>query len=133
MKIYSAGEAATELNIDPRALRRFLRNDASYKNAGMGGRYNFSEAELKSLRHAYAAHLKKHPAGKGRVVEDTDPRILDDDPGVPVEKLSARGLTASVRAQRAEARQLRQQRLVERMRAVGVTTAPAAERAELDA
>ena len=114
-RIYTATDAATELDIDPRALRRFLRNDPTYRNVGMGGRYVFTEAELKSLKHAYA-----HAAGKGRPrkADEPDPRILDDDPGVPVEKLGRKGLTPSLRAQRQAARAQRQQRLLIRMDAV---------------
>lgn len=110
MKIYGATEAAAELDIDPRALRRFLRQDDSYRNAGMGGRYMFNESELVSLRKAYTSWQKSHPVKK-RKVDEVDPRILDDDPGVPLEKLSARGLTPSLRASRAAARAQRQQRL----------------------
>lgn len=117
MKIYSATEAAVELGIDPRALRRFLRNDASYRNVGMGGRYMFTPPELRSLKRAYAAHLKTHPSTP-KIVDGDDPHLLDDDKGVPLSALGPKGLTPSLRAQRAQARALRQQRLLTRMDAV---------------
>lgn len=115
MKIFSASEAAAELGIDPRSLRRFLRNDESYRNVGMGGRYAFTESELVSLKRAY---LHSSPSTRKVPRTTTDDRFMDDDPGVPVEKLSARGLTPSLRASRQAARAQRQQRLLTRMDAV---------------
>lgn len=115
MKVFSATDAATELGIDPRALRRFLRNDESYRNVGMGGRYTFSESELRSLKRAYLSAQRGKTTARP---EPADPRILDDDRGVPVEKLGRKGLTPSLRAQRQQARALRQQRLLTRMDAV---------------
>lgn len=119
MKVHGVADVAAELDVDPRALRRFLRSDPSYRNAGMGGRYIFSDAEKDSLKRAYTASLKSRPdGGKRPVASPADDHFLDDDPGVPVEKLHRKGLTPSLRAQRQAARSLRQQRLTQRMAAV---------------
>lgn len=112
MNIYGANQVAAEADIDPRALRRFLRTNPSYRNAGMGGRYMFTEAEKNSLIRAFKAAHSQGPA------KQPEKRILDDDPGVPVEKLGRHGLTPSLRAQRQAARALRQQRLRSRIDAV---------------
>jgi hypothetical protein len=112
MQVFGANEAAAEIGVDPRALRRFLRNNDSYRKAGMGGRYTFSASEVQVLKRAY---LAAHPT-TGRVVEkDDDPKILDLDPGLPLEKLTPKGLTPEDRAARREARAARQQRLKTRI------------------
>jgi len=111
VKTFSANEAAATIGVDPRALRRFLRNNDSYRNAGMGGRYQFTESEVASLGRALSKQARKAPV----VPEVT---ILDEDPGVPLERLTPKGLPADVRKARRDARAARQQRLTARMDAV---------------
>jgi hypothetical protein len=46
---------AQELDTDPRTLRRFLRDDVTYKNAGAGGRYAFTTRDLATLKKRFGA------------------------------------------------------------------------------
>lgn len=119
MKVFGTTEAAAEIGCDPRALRRFLRSNDSWRNVGIGGRYAFSEAEVRSLaKQLKAAGQHAPPKRRGqRVVEQSSP--LDQDPGVTLEKFeSTRGdrhAEARLREERREARAARQQRLRTRM------------------
>jgi DNA-binding transcriptional MerR regulator len=113
LKIYSSTEAAAELGIDARMLRRYLRADDSYTNAGQGGRYNFTDQDLARLRHAMK------PKGVVQVrqsLKEADDHYLDDDPGVPLRRYTAAlqspQALAQLRAERRWARARRQQRLV---------------------
>jgi hypothetical protein len=111
LKIYSTTEAAAELEIEPKALRRFLRSDPARRNAGQGGRYVFTDPDLASLRHS----LKR--AGYEVRVPSTeiDRPFLDDDPGCSLDKLlwaqGDRAALGRLRDERREARADRQQRL----------------------
>lgn len=59
----TATEIATHLGINPKALRRFLRSDASPLGAcGKGNRYGFSPDEAKVLIAAFAARPTKATA-----------------------------------------------------------------------
>lgn len=120
MKIYGASEAAVELGVEPRALRRWLRNNPSYRNAGIGGRYMFQQHDIDLMRRQL-----KHDgvAVQGFVpLKTKDPALLDGEPGCPLDKLLvAQGDRASLerlRVDRREARAGRQQRLRTRMNQV---------------
>lgn len=54
MKSYDTQAAARELGTDARTLRRFLRRDPSYRNAGAGGRYTFTAQEMAALKRHFA-------------------------------------------------------------------------------
>jgi hypothetical protein len=45
----STKAVAEHLDTEPRTLRRFLRDDPTYRNAGSGGRYAFTERDLGTL------------------------------------------------------------------------------------
>jgi DNA-binding transcriptional MerR regulator len=109
VKLYDTNEAAAALDIEPRYLRRYLRNSSTYANAGQGGRYMFTEADVRDLRHIFKPSSAKVPA-------PLDTHYLDDDPGVPLSRYTAakrdpRALHA-LREARRDARALRQQRLI---------------------
>lgn len=57
----SAKQAARELGIEARILRKFLRSDASpFEAVGQGQRYVFDSEDMKVLKKAFAdAHPKK--------------------------------------------------------------------------
>lgn len=46
---------AAALSTTPKTLRRFLRADESYVNAGSGGRYEFTETDMPGLRKRFDA------------------------------------------------------------------------------
>lgn len=78
MKRYTATEAANELGIDAKTLRRLLRNPASgFEAPGSGGSWSFSTADLPKLKDLVADHNNK-PTGKGRS------RTISDAPGLSV-------------------------------------------------
>lgn len=115
MKVFGTTEAAAEIGCEPRALRKFLRENDSWRNAGVGGRYHFSEAEMASLKRQFNAAMKKsRPTAHGqRIAEESE--ALNVDPGVDVSLLGPRGLPPHVRRDRVGARQERRQRLRARM------------------
>lgn len=51
--MFTAADAASQLNTDGKTLRRFLRQDATYVNAGSGGRYMFAEADIPALTERF--------------------------------------------------------------------------------
>lgn len=50
-------QMAAELNTEPKILRRFLRADSRYDNAGAGGRYVFTDDMLPDMREHFLAWL----------------------------------------------------------------------------
>lgn len=53
----STKAVAEFLDAEPRTLRRFLRDDPTYRNAGSGGRYVFTERDLPTLKKRFATWL----------------------------------------------------------------------------
>lgn len=127
--MFSSIEAAAEIGTTPRLLRRFLRDNDSYRNAGIGGRYMFTEAELKSLNIQFHKWHKSKPAK-----EKVDPLdYLDQDPGITVEEMLELPTNHRLRADVMKRRSERLARLSARMRECGVTTKPIFEDEEVDA
>lgn len=46
-------DIAAEIDTDPRTLRRFLRDDNTYRNAGSGGRYVFTQKDIPTLKKRF--------------------------------------------------------------------------------
>lgn len=46
-------QAASVLSTEPKTLRRFLRADSHYANAGAGGRYVFSDDDMPEMRKRF--------------------------------------------------------------------------------
>lgn len=61
-KQLSAPQLAAEMQVDPKVLRRFLRENASYNNPGSGGRYKFTASEAQSVKTAFAKWNKTRSA-----------------------------------------------------------------------
>lgn len=53
----SSKQIAEILDTEPRTLRRFLRDDPTYRNAGSGGRYEFTERDVPTLKKRFSAWL----------------------------------------------------------------------------
>jgi len=49
----SATQLAQMINTDPKTLRRFLRENESFRNPGSGGRYSFTQKEAESVQRAF--------------------------------------------------------------------------------
>jgi hypothetical protein len=111
VRIFSSTEAAADLGIDPRALRRWLRDNPSYQNAGLGGRYMFQDSDLTSIRH----QMKRDGVRVKGFVPLKQQELLNDDEGLALDRLLAaqgnRAALAALRIERREARAARQQRL----------------------
>lgn len=58
MDTLSTKAVAEAIDTEPRTLRRFLRDDPTYRNAGSGGRYVFTERDLDTLRKRFAKWQK---------------------------------------------------------------------------
>jgi len=130
--MFTSIEAAAEIGTTPRLLRRFLRDNDSWKNAGIGGRYMFTEAELKSLNIQFHKWHKSKPVKRGD--EDVDPLdYLDQDKGITVEEMLELPKNPKLRADRLKARQDRMHRLHARMRSCGIHPQPQHKDEEVDA
>lgn len=70
MRTLSAAEAASELGTDPKTLRRFLRQDPNFVNAGSGGRYTFTDDDLPGLRDRFATWQGRPKSSKSSTIED---------------------------------------------------------------
>ena len=127
--MFSSIEAAAEIGTTPRLLRRFLRDNDSWRNAGIGGRYLFTEAELKSLNIQFHKWHKSKPAK-----DVSDPlEYLDQDPGITVEEMLELPSNPQLRADVLKRRAERQKRLDARLRQCGVLPVPLYEDEEVEA
>lgn len=118
--MYSSIEAAAAIGTTPRLLRRFLRDNDSWRNAGIGGRYMFTEPEVKSLNVQFHKWHKSKPAKPP--VDPLD--YLDQDPGITVEQMIELPKNPELRADVLRRRAERQARLDARMRECGVLPKP---------
>lgn len=55
----NTAEVAAQLKTTPKVLRRFLRADPTFRNAGSGGRYNFEKSDLPVLKKRFQAWQEK--------------------------------------------------------------------------
>lgn len=107
---------ADRLGVTPKDLRRFLRSDPTYNNAGSGGRYSFTEQDMPTLEKRFRAAQAKN-AGRPKVkrkVKSTTGEI----PAMPVSILG-RKLSSAERARRDELSRKRVDALEARLRATG--------------
>lgn len=98
MSSLSASQAAYELGTDAKTLRRFLRQDVTYNNAGSGGRYSFESADIPALK-------AKFETWQGRPKTVTSKGIADA-PGLP-----ARVARSRTRADRQAVKALSEERV----------------------
>ena len=117
--MFTSIEAAAAIGTTPRALRRFLRDNDSWCNAGIGGRYMFTDEEVKSLNIQFHKWNKSKPAKV-----KTDPVEDLDSPGISVEEMLEMPKNPKLRADVLRMRAERLNRLTERMRACGVGSKP---------
>jgi hypothetical protein len=115
----NTSEAATALGTKPRTLRTFLRAHAAYKNAGSGGRYDFTLGDIPVLKSRFDewANGKKSvtvttPSGKKMKT------VIPDTPGIHPRYLRSRD--PRVRAQIKELADARVDRLEASLKARGL-------------
>lgn len=93
-RIYSAQEAADEIGINARALRRHLRLSEAWRSAGFGGRYQFTDSDIRTLKRELSGKPRPVRAPKEDMTSKPDGYIapLPDmiPAGTNVEDLGAR-------------------------------------------
>ena len=96
-------QAARELGISPRQLRRFMRSHPTFATVGMGGRYTFSQDDIETIRASLPTKKPKDP-----------PELawLDQTPGFTLAEVRDPRMRREVLEQRRE----RQRRLNERLK-----------------
>lgn len=121
-KIYSSLEAAEFIGTSPRLLRRFIRQNDSWKNATYAGRYSFTESEVNSLKLQFdkwqGGRSTRKPSTQG--VESNELTYLDEDQGISVEQMHQARRNPQLRKMISENRMNRQRKLNERIREVGL-------------
>lgn len=122
----NASEAADKIGTDAKTLRRFIRSPKStFKAVGSGGRYEFEEKDIPTLRKKFE-EWRESPSRGARLEPNTRiekstkkvPRFKDSDTPLPVSMLG-RSLTRTQRAARDAASRARVDRLEERLKASG--------------
>lgn len=121
-KIYSSLEAAEFIGTSPRLLRRFIRQNDSWKNATYAGRYSFTEPEVNSLKLQFdkwqGGRSTRKPSASG--VESSELTHLDEDQGITVEQMHAARRNPALRKMIQENRIARQRKLNARIAEVGL-------------
>jgi hypothetical protein len=89
----TAVETAEQLGTDAKTLRRFLRQEPSYSNAGSGGRYTFTTGDIPSLRVKFDKWTNRPRKNRNSVV-------MVDEAGLPMTVCRSRDRSdiAAVRA-----------------------------------
>ena len=131
-KIYSSLEAAEFIGTSARLLRRFIRQNDSWKNATYAGRYSFTEAEVNSLKLQFekwqGGRTTRRPAASG--VESNELTHLDEDQGITVEQMHQARRNPELRKMIQANRIARQRKLNERIREVGLSSLGLNDKAE---
>lgn len=132
-KIYSSLEAAEFIGTSARLLRRFIRQNDSWKNATYAGRYSFTEAEVNSLKLQFdkwqGGRTTRKPSASG--VESAELTHLDEDQGITVEQMHLARRNPELRKMIHANRIARQRKLNERIREVGLSSLGLNDKAEL--
>lgn len=120
----NTSEVAAALETEPKVLRRFLRADANYANAGAGGRYEFTDADIPEMRERFNA-WESEKASKPRAVTSTRrAKGLTQDEALASERLPrnvlGRKLYASERSRRDAISRARVERLEAALLAKGL-------------
>jgi hypothetical protein len=99
MTTYTASEAAAKLDIQPKLLRKLLREDRTLKAPGSGASWSFTDEHLPLLETIVQAHTDRP---KGSKTARTTP--ITDDAGLPaaVCRSNSRADRAAVRRISAE-------------------------------
>lgn len=108
---YSSSEAAEEIGTTPRLLRRFLRSNDSWKNATQAGRYEFSEAEVASLKKQFDRWQSGRKVRRVAKMENDELEYLDQDKGITVDQMHQMQDNIGLRKQVLTQRMERQRRL----------------------
>lgn len=120
-QIYSSMDAAEELGTTARLLRRFIRQNDSWKNATHAGRYSFTESEMKSLKIQFDKWIGSRSTRKAvNKVEAEELYHLDEDKGIAVEDMDRMKKDPHFRRHVLAKRQARFRKLEARITEVGL-------------
>lgn len=102
----STPEAARMLGVEPRVLRKYLRNHADdWPGVGQGGRYYFSQGDIHELARRMGIDMKKK---------------YEDRKGFTIEQVVRSHQDEALRKAIIAERRARQRRLEQAMRSAGV-------------
>lgn len=104
-----AHTAAQRLGITPRILRRIVRKHSSLQRAGMGGRYDFTEEDIKELEEIMARANNKSDGIAA----------LDQSPGIPFWMVNQAHRDPAIRREIQARRREREERLAARIAELG--------------
>lgn len=116
-------QMADKLETDPKRLRRFLRADPTYRNAGQGGRYEFDDKDVATLKKRFSAWLEKTAKDAAAKAKPTGPRrVKGEIPPMPanIANVPAGRLTKAQREERDQLSRQRVDRLEARLMAAGM-------------
>lgn len=122
MPEYSSAEAAAELDVHPRVLRRFIRQNDSWKNATHAGRYSFSEADMRALKVQFPKWQSGRLPRRAVAVGVEEIKELDLDPGIRPEDMGRMKTDYRFRNAVLERRRQRHQKLQARINQVGLNS-----------
>lgn len=106
MDLFTTVQAANQLSITPRALRKFLRSSDRWSSAGFGGRYLLSPSDLKEVAMALGIPSPE---------SDLQVWATDPEPIIEPEYLEVAMRNPGVREIVLEERRKRQARLQQRI------------------
>lgn len=127
--MFTSIEAAAEIGTTPRLLRRFLRDNDSWRAVGIGGRYLFTDAEIKSLN----VQFHKWHRTKPTQLKDEPLDHLDQDQGITIEQMLELPRNPQLKAEVLKRRAERMHRLDQRMKECGIHPVPTYAEEEVDA
>jgi hypothetical protein len=118
-------EVAMHLNVSPRELRKFLRADPEFVNAGCGGKYTFELKDMPRLKKRYTAYKNGDLKKLAPIIKKTTPRTnaqadLIVESGLPITILHVRKISSTLRRQRDSINAAREARLIEQLKACGL-------------
>lgn len=115
-------EIADKLGTDPKRLRRFLRSDVTYRNAGQGGRYEFTDRDVPTLKKrfdAWDAAASAKTTERPRKTRRSTTRVDEPMPDYIASKPASK-LTTAEREERDRRSRERVDRLEARLKASGL-------------
>lgn len=119
---YSSQDAAKFIGTTPRLLRRFIRQNDSWKNATHAGRYEFDQAEVEVLKRQFDDWQNSRHR-RQRTSDDEELAYLDEDPGVPEELIRRAKYDKKIQEQIIEKRRARNAKLMKRLAECGMLSA----------
>lgn len=121
MQLLGTKEAAEKLGTSPKRLRKFLRDAPEYGGTGMGGRYGFDDEAYALLAERFGKWKGSKPTPRAkRERASTELAHLNSDPAATVDTLRRSVRNPRLRNQLHAQRNLRQSKLLARMKEVGL-------------